>query len=32
MYIIILENVNGSPKGIGLGIIFVKKINGKMIN
>ena len=29
MYIIILENVNGSPKGIGLGIILKKKLMEK---
>ena len=26
MYIIMLKNVNGCPKGIGLGAIFKKKI------
>ena len=29
MYIIMLENVNGCPKNIGLGVIFKKKIMKK---
>ena len=29
MYIIISENVNGCPKGIGLGIILKKKLMEK---
>ena len=34
MYIIVLENVNGCPKNIGLGAILKKKLwkNEKLIN
>ena len=32
MYIIMLKNVNGCPKGIGLGAILKKKNYRKMIN
>ena len=35
MYIIVLENVNGCPKNIGLGVFFLKKKlwkNDKLIN
>ena len=32
MYIIVFENVNGCHKNIGLGAIFKKNNNEKMIN